>query len=191
MKRTSRQIEEERRKWRIPDWRNAKSYPHSNEMSDRAWRWEFLRRLDDYRRDWEHQSADGTEYGMSAMVDPGRSDGFIRFVYPRTFNRGATVTSPLALALDPWVTDDEHFNALRGALAYMRLHLHWQRIAKAHRQLWPLYLRALDAETARATDKDIFEILLSSKSKSKTRRMPVSDLLEQAHDLQNRITLRN
>ena len=40
-----------RRKYGIPDWRDGKAYPSS--LSDGWWRWEFLRRTEDYRMDWE------------------------------------------------------------------------------------------------------------------------------------------
>ncbi|MBZ5496833.1 MAG: hypothetical protein LAP85_10565 [Acidobacteriia bacterium] len=42
-----------RRRWGIPDWRNSKAYPAS--LPDELWRWEFLRRCDDYRQDWERE----------------------------------------------------------------------------------------------------------------------------------------
>jgi hypothetical protein len=44
-------IDEYRKKWGIPDWRNANAYPTS--LTDALWRWEFLRRKDDYRNDWQ------------------------------------------------------------------------------------------------------------------------------------------
>ncbi|MBI3987932.1 MAG: hypothetical protein HY343_13490 [Lentisphaerae bacterium] len=40
-----------RRKWGIPDWRDVSAYP--TKLSDIFWRWEFLRRLPEYRKDWE------------------------------------------------------------------------------------------------------------------------------------------
>lgn len=36
----------------LPDWTNASSYPKSDEYSSSQWAWEFLRRTDDYRKDW-------------------------------------------------------------------------------------------------------------------------------------------
>lgn len=45
--------EEYRRKWGIPDWRDEAAYPA--ELPDELWRWEFLRRREGYRRDWERE----------------------------------------------------------------------------------------------------------------------------------------
>jgi hypothetical protein len=42
--------EEYRRRWGTPDWRDAKAYNYT--FTDAQWRWEFLRRRDDYRADW-------------------------------------------------------------------------------------------------------------------------------------------
>lgn len=50
MSKTFRQIEHSE-KWGVPDWRDAAAYPRS--LSDDLWRWEFLRRREDYRNDWE------------------------------------------------------------------------------------------------------------------------------------------
>ena len=41
---------EYRKKWGIPNWRNDEEYPKT--LTDKLWRWEFLRRRDDYRKDW-------------------------------------------------------------------------------------------------------------------------------------------
>jgi hypothetical protein len=45
--------EEYRQKWGIPDWRDEKAYPKT--LSEELWKWEFLRRRDDYRQDWERE----------------------------------------------------------------------------------------------------------------------------------------
>ncbi len=37
--------------WGIPDWREASAYP-DEKMDLWSWRWEFLRRGDEYRKDW-------------------------------------------------------------------------------------------------------------------------------------------
>ena len=36
--------------WGVPDWRDAAAY--EVQRSPRQWRWEFLRRRQDYREDW-------------------------------------------------------------------------------------------------------------------------------------------
>ncbi len=45
------EVKEYRLKWGIPDWRDEKAYP--NKLYDMDWHWEFLRRYEDYRKDWE------------------------------------------------------------------------------------------------------------------------------------------
>lgn len=36
----------------VPDWRHAAAYPSPDELTTEQWRWEFLRRNHDYRRDY-------------------------------------------------------------------------------------------------------------------------------------------
>lgn len=50
-------------KWNTPDWRNERAYPvHRNHVE---WRWEFLRRMPEYRKDWEDRD-------NSAQLEQGR-----------------------------------------------------------------------------------------------------------------------
>jgi hypothetical protein len=51
MKSRSEVIEKYRLKWGIPDWRDEKAYP--KKLTDMDWHWEFLRRREDYRKDWD------------------------------------------------------------------------------------------------------------------------------------------
>ena len=37
--------------WGLPDWTNPKAYPA--DLTYRVWRWEFLRRRNDYREAWD------------------------------------------------------------------------------------------------------------------------------------------
>ena len=39
--------------WGIPDWREPGDYGNTDEWEKDRWRWEFTRRRDDYRRDFE------------------------------------------------------------------------------------------------------------------------------------------
>lgn len=43
-------MDKEQHDWGVPDWRDASAYP--DDLTDEQWRWEFLRRRDDYRNDW-------------------------------------------------------------------------------------------------------------------------------------------
>ena len=44
--------------WGVPDWRDDKAYPKLDDISDRLWRWEFIRRMPDYRDAWDRASKD-------------------------------------------------------------------------------------------------------------------------------------
>lgn len=60
------------------DWRTGKGYPDHGIRTD-LWAWEFLRRNDEYRRDWK-QFADAAEalrgeYGKPSEGKPGEWDG--------------------------------------------------------------------------------------------------------------------
>ncbi len=48
--------------WNIPDWRDATAYPETLTTSE--WRWQFLRRRDDYRQDWVRDRPDYPERVM-------------------------------------------------------------------------------------------------------------------------------
>lgn len=156
--------EEYRQKWGVPNWRDASAYPVANDMADRAWRWEFLRRRTDYRTDWEWTQRKAAtdchkKYGLSIMVDPRSSDGFIRFNRLQTFSHGDTVDAAMAVGLDPWVSDEEHFNCLKCTLAYMRISLGWEQASRSHRDKWSTYLRVIDGRAEGATFEQIGEEL--------------------------------
>jgi hypothetical protein len=40
----------------VPDWRDESAYPTPDDLSDRLWRWEFIRRMCDYRAAWDKAS---------------------------------------------------------------------------------------------------------------------------------------
>lgn len=57
--------------WNIPNWRNANEYEYVNKLSADAIRWEFLRRMPEYRAAWaDRQNYFGFEFGLKAMLDP-------------------------------------------------------------------------------------------------------------------------
>lgn len=39
--------------WNVPDWKDAGAYPRPEDLSLTYWRWEFLRRRQDYKEDFE------------------------------------------------------------------------------------------------------------------------------------------
>ena len=52
--------------WKIPDWRKKSNYPNPKEMSRHLWRWEFLRRREEYRKDWETYAQETREQPTGA-----------------------------------------------------------------------------------------------------------------------------
>lgn len=56
--------------WNVPDWRNPKEYPKPEELSYTLWRWEFLRRREDYRQDWESFANPSYQWDLSKASDP-------------------------------------------------------------------------------------------------------------------------
>ncbi len=38
--------------WGVPDWRDERAYFATHDLTDRQWRWEFMRRRPLYREDW-------------------------------------------------------------------------------------------------------------------------------------------
>lgn len=40
--------------WRsgVPDWEDPTAYPETDDLDSQLWRWQFLRRREDYREDW-------------------------------------------------------------------------------------------------------------------------------------------
>lgn len=173
---------EYRKKWGVPDWRDADAYPIVKNMGDRAWRWEFLRRSPEYRDDFERKG-NPARYGLAMMVDPRDSAGFIRFECLQVFGRGETVNAVLAIELNPWVTDKEHFNLLRCQLANMRHYLAWRSSSHNARKPWTFYLRALDAEGAEnPSEPDLGKVLYPN---SKRARQHAEETLEGAHEIQD------
>lgn len=80
---------EYRRKWGVPDWHDASCYPAN--LSDGLWRWEFLRRREDYREDYRQSHA--------ATVTWYRKHSFEEFFQKRQNSQqsdGSTIWS------EPW-----------------------------------------------------------------------------------------
>ena len=39
--------------WNVPDWRDESAYPKPDDLPPKVWRWEFIRRMPDYRAAWD------------------------------------------------------------------------------------------------------------------------------------------
>ena len=59
--------------WGIPDWRSVEAYGDTRSWIDHRWRWEFVRRRDDYRRDYE-SALNGLSEGAAGLVSIDPSD---------------------------------------------------------------------------------------------------------------------
>lgn len=70
--------------WGLPDWRDPSSYGETSTWSDLRWRWEFLRRRDDLRRDFDLyapqavalRNADFLKLGLTEIDDQIASPAF-------------------------------------------------------------------------------------------------------------------
>jgi hypothetical protein len=210
--------EEYRCKWGIPDWTDATAYPAK--LSNNAWRWEFLRRRDDYRQDWLAWKDRLREYDvwnsgpkkegweeMGLLADKKR-EVFVRYdltgVYPpdprkqqpplffrkdrpdrgkpykilvsgyyRELVRPPSENKKIAQSLPPVTIPQDHalyvfdlskqltpqLKAAAKQLQESQSHLAKIKVFRARRDLWHIYLRALDAKTSGATNKQIWKVL--------------------------------
>lgn len=87
--------------WNIPDWRKQSNYSCHHKGARRLWRWEFLRRREDYRNDWEAYAQTTCDQltgrkGKKAHADLLRSDLDLRVAMP-----GSQEKYRLAVLLHP------------------------------------------------------------------------------------------
>ena len=59
--------------WGVPDWRDASAY--EIDRSPRQWRWEFLRRRQDYREDWLMHYEPGVREALAIYGDKPLPEG--------------------------------------------------------------------------------------------------------------------
>ena len=59
--------------WGVPDWRDETAYPSLDDLDETHWRWEFLRRRDDVRSDWEAYANDTLEENLSKSKKAGEA----------------------------------------------------------------------------------------------------------------------
>lgn len=55
--------------WGIPDWRDESAYPGPDDLSMDEWRWQFLRRREDYRQDWLKHADSTYRYYLARSRD--------------------------------------------------------------------------------------------------------------------------
>ena len=54
----------------VPNWQREETYPCAQSLNDTFWRWEFLRRRADYRKDWEQHYLQTYDFDLSCAKDP-------------------------------------------------------------------------------------------------------------------------
>lgn len=72
-----KRIEDERLKWCIPNWRNPSEYEYTNHnfnpplINDQL-RWEFVRRLSEYRENWENADFCRSKFNLISPIHPAK-----------------------------------------------------------------------------------------------------------------------
>lgn len=95
--------------WNVPDWKDASAYPADDEaLSQDAWRWEFIRRSEEYRTAWKSNRTKAVlrKFGLTEWLDPRERDA------PKF--RRPTDTTVLLNARNA-LEERMHYKALRAA----------------------------------------------------------------------------
>jgi hypothetical protein len=179
--------------WGTPDWCDEGSYGVTENWSWNKWRWEFLRRCEDYREAYsraverskpEDLECDEGIYGFLFLLNPSRND------YPEEMLIGPYVPD----LLFPYIEDDMRWSwdwqetdcllridiyaPLDEQLSAARLKLHeWQKEflggvvkKKRHVSKWLSYLRTLDAKASGASWSEIASIHRDTAATPQTAR---------------------
>lgn len=178
--------------WGIPDWRNAADYP--KRLTHDQWRWEFLRRRDDYRQEWnDAERVPGflrhirRDANARLLLDPRRPAAEVNqfelqiVPKPRAKDRLPWEFDVLA-PIKPQLREVERvLRAMQAKAPKVRA----QRKPKAREYLWQNFLRALDAKAAGAPGREIAEVILSKKVANYSRNTLGGQLAIDARRLQN------
>ncbi|CAN5158761.1 hypothetical protein BH24PSE2_BH24PSE2_17500 [soil metagenome] len=170
----------------LPDWRDETAYPSSLLRSE--WRWQFLRRRDDYQSDYAEWRGSHPEewagefaamvgnpesrekYGTHYLLDPATPAAPVGFFQP-----AAPYFIPRPPSPDVRLPDDPGlyavvFNVNEPLTSQFertqKILTEWQRAygkkirpKPEHRQAWAIYLRILDARAGGAILEEIGEAL--------------------------------
>lgn len=208
--------------WGVPDWRDKTQYPiQPSELSHARWRWEFTRRLAPYRkdamrlletRDKALKQAYFETWGFWRPLDPRRQDyddfdllcvppggvviprlekdrrkeAYSVEVAPNQFAILFDLDSPLPFQIE----------RAREVLQSQQKQLHGK--ATQRRRVpkpWVGYLRAIDAEDAKATNSEMLQVFYADGILERHTKpeggygiphiSAISKLLRQARDLQS------
>lgn len=69
--------------WGVPDWRDESQYPAPGDLTSELWRWQFIRRMGDYREAWDRAAP------MEAAL------------YMEVTSEGRTLASELGMPVPP------------------------------------------------------------------------------------------
>ena len=175
--------------WGVPDWRDKTQYPKKpSEFSHERWRWEFTRRLKEFRADamqliatsdptvWgELKRAYFEKWGFWCALDPRKNDyddfnlmcvpdGGVRM--PR-FDRQRREESysvdvdpnEFAIIFDLDSPIPFQIDRAKEALIEQQIQFHGKKVGRRRtRKQWIGYLRALDAEEAGATRSEMVSV---------------------------------
>lgn len=154
-------------RWHVPNWRDASKYPTTGaDLSDEEWRWEFLRRLPEYREGWEDLEprltlpkgdparvlstsrevcAFGARFGLLLGL-PNPRENYARAapVFARS-PRLAQNPNCINIAFDPSRKINEQLDDARSYLLAIQRAASYAPPEREHRDGWPLLLRVLDA----------------------------------------------
>jgi hypothetical protein len=205
--------EQIRKQWGIPDWRDATAYKLvdcDEPWPTNLWRWQFLRRRPDYRKDWlasaphrgVYKAGDWAKYGLRIPLNPALTNIPVTFV--STFESGemqpggvykqTIPTLHLTIPKDCCAIAFNYRLPLKPQLEWaeynlraIQEHLQIRNIERKRPDKYTDYLRALDAEAAGATYEQIWRTIRSN-SKARNARQCGAGLVNTAHTLQDRIT---
>lgn len=169
----------------IPNWHDASAYPTDPlptadprfrefgrfagvdvEMLTLAlWRWEFLRRLTDYREDWQQRgtATESEKYRLAdCFPDPAEARPFPLFFEDMLGFVSREFYFDLSAPIHPQLRFVERY--LQRGVAHLKRHGQLKRSKSIFsrqplQSKWPLLLRALDARAQAATFREIGRIL--------------------------------
>lgn len=179
--------------WGVPNWRDASAYPKPDDLTPTLWKWEFLRRDEGYRKDWQvyqfkgasHDAPkiyealpkDREKYRLTSLPNPADPSPRNIYFWPtdvRVFFGGedlCEINLPethvvVVFDLDSSIPEQ----VTRAKVALLGLQRQRQGFAKRHRgpskSKWPTLLRILDAKAAGATYEEIGRKVLNLKDYS-------------------------
>lgn len=110
--------------WNVPDWRDTSAYPRPDDLGLVHWRWEFLRRRDDYRKEFDLHAAATYAYQCKRAR---HDDALPRVVPPHdpSFRIDLTYLTPLGITPNvvPPPIDDGTLEAKEALIKYLQADL--------------------------------------------------------------------